>query len=216
MKKKTAIIIACVGLTAVLLLGGVFCLDAILTRMVLDTNISCKNQRFSSAEEAFQAWEAEERELHDTSLDYCPPYRVLYSFEYDHNTIVVFSYCDSFDSYESSSYAVRILKKNADGTLSFDCGFADLKLMEPDEAGNNYYYYYYTPIHTSKGMKTISFLYLDIDSEKDIWVDGHKAEKLPVSIDGREFTLCYAVSHRDSFLRNLLTPIDRRHSIKCR
>ena len=81
---------------------------------------------------------------------------------------------------------------------------------EPKENEN---YYYFTNIKTSKGKKSISFLYLPQDSDKDIYVDGIKAEKILVSIKGHDFYICYAISNRDTFLSNLFTPIVNRHNI---
>lgn len=208
-KQHITIVIVCsvVFLLACFLLGA----NALLTNLVESSNIVCSGQKFSSAEEAIQAMEISERECNDTSLDYCPPYKVVHTFEYEENTIVFYSYCHSFDGEESSSYAVRILKHNDDGTLSFDSGFADFYLSEPDGNEN---YYYFTNIQTSSGNKSISFLYLDKESKKDIYIDGIKAEKVLVSIDNRQFYLCYAVSSRDTFLSNLFTSISDRHKIE--
>ncbi|MBQ8683840.1 MAG: hypothetical protein IJ518_04935 [Clostridia bacterium] len=154
--------------------------------------------------------ETSERKSNDTSLDYCPPYRLVHSFDYEENTIVFYSYCYGFDGEESSSYAVRILKHNDDGTLSFDSGFADFYLSEPDGNEN---YYYFTNIQTSSGNKSISFLYLDKESKKDIYIDGIKAEKTLIKMEECEFYICYAISNRDTFLSNLFTPISNRHKI---
>lgn len=208
-KQHITIVIVCsvVFLLACFLLGA----NALLTNLVESSNIVCSGQKFSSAEEAIQAMEISERECNDTSLDYCPPYKVVHTFEYEENTIVFYSYCHSFDGEQSTSYAVRVLKHNDDGTLSFDSGFADFVLSEPDGNEN---YYYFTNIYTSKGDKSISFLYLPKDTEKCIYVDGIKAEKVLVSIDNRQFYLCYAVSSRDTFLSNLFTSISDRHKIE--
>lgn len=182
-----------------------------LTSFIEDSNIVCKNQKFMSAEEAIEAMEITYREENDISLDYCPPYRVVYTFKYDNNTIVIYNYCYDFDGEESTSYAVKILKHNDDGTLSFDSGFAELKL---DIYNDNENYYYFTNIHTTEGDRSISFLYLPKDSNKSIYVDGIKSEKILVSIDGNEFYLCYSISDRDTFLSNLFTPISDRHEIE--
>lgn len=208
-KKHKAIIIAFI--VVVLLISLVIGSNILLTNIIDSTNVVCKGQKFHSIEEAFKAMELSERESNDTSLDYCPPYEVKYSFDYDDNTIVFYSYCHEFDGEQSSSYAVRVLKHNDDGTLSFDSGFADFRLEEP--VGNEDYYYY-TNIKTDKGKKSISFLYLDKDADKDIYVDGNKSEKRLVFIDDREFYICYAISHRDTFLSNLFTPISNRHKIE--
>ena len=208
-KQHITIVIVCsvVFLLACFLLGA----NALLTNLVDSSNIVCSGQKFSSAEEAIQAMEISERECNDTSLDYCPPYKVVHTFEYEENTIVFYSYCHSFDGKQSTSYAVRVLKHNDDGTLSFDSGFADFVLREPD---GNEDYYYFTNIYTSKGDKSISFLYLPKDTKKCIYVDGIKAEKVLVSIDNRQFYLCYAVSSRDTFLSDLFTSISDRHKIE--
>ncbi len=208
-KKYIAIIISCSAVA--LLVCAVWGVNVLLTNFIESTNIVCKDQKFSSVDEAMQAMESSEREANDTSLDYCPPYKVVHTFDYEKNTIVFYSYCHSYDGEESTSYAVRILKHNDDGTLSFDCGFADFYMYEPSE---NEDYYYFTNIKTSKGNKSISFLYLDKDSEKNIYVDGIKAEKIFASIDGHEFYICYAISNRDTFLSNLFTPVSERHQIE--
>lgn len=211
-QKHIAIIISC---SAVALLVCVVCavlgVNVLLTNFIDSTNIVCKDQKFSSVDEAMQAMESSERETNDTSLDYCPPYKVVHTFDYEKNTIVFYSYCHSYDGEKSTTYAVSILKHNDDGTLSFDSGFADFCMCEPNE---NEDYYYFTNIKTSKGNKSISFLYLDKDSEKNIYVDGIKAEKIFASIDGHEFYICYAISSRDTFLSNVFTPISERHKIE--
>lgn len=184
--------------------------DSLLTDFIDSTNIVCSGQRFTSPEEAVRAMEDARRAEYDTSLDFCPPYQLQYSFDFEGNTIIFYSYCRSFDGTPSNSYAVRILKHNDDGTLSFDGGFAEFQLNEPDRYND---YYYYTNIQTSHGKKSISFLYLPADSEKDIYVDGNKAEKIPVSMAGQEFYVCYAVSGRDTLLKNLFTPIHLRHNV---
>ncbi len=208
-KQHITIVIVCsvVFLLVCFLLGA----NALLTNLIESSNIVCSGQKFSSAEEAIQAMEINARENNDTSLDYCPPYKVIYTFDYEENTIVFYSYCHSFDGKQSTSYAVRVLKHNDDGTLSFDSGFADFVLSEPD---GNEDYYYFTNIETSSGNKSISFLYLNKDTNQDVYVDGIKAEKHLASIEDREFYICYAISNRDTFLSNLFTPISSRHEVE--
>lgn len=209
--KRNHIAIVAVCSAVILLICFVLGANALLTNLVDSSNTVCKGQKFSSAEEAIQAMETSERKSNDTSLDYCPPYNVVYTFDYEGNTIVFYSYCYRFDGEQSTSYAVSVLKHNDDGTLSFDSGFAKFILSEPDGSEN---YYYFTNIHTTKGNQSISFLYLPKDSEKCIYVDGIKAEKVLVSIENHEFYLCYAISNRDTFLSNLFTPISDRHKIE--
>jgi hypothetical protein len=207
-KKTITVITLCAA--AILLLCIVMGANFLLTRLIESTSVVCRGQKFSSAEEAIQAMEASEREANDTSLDYCPPYELVYSFDYENKTIVFYSYCYSYDGEQSTSYAVRILKKNGDGTLSFDNGFAVFRLMEPT---GNEKYYYFTNMEASKGNRSISFLYLPKDSDKDIFVDGIQAERVLVSIQGNEFYICYAISNQDTFLSNLFTAISNRHKI---
>ena len=210
MKKRKNIIILAV---VILLLCIIMNADKILTNLIENTNVVCKGEKFSSVEEALKAYETSEREANDESLDYCPPYELLYSFDYDENTIIFYSYCETLDGEKSQECAVRILKKNNDGTLSFDSGLADFVLAETSGEEN---YYYFTNIETSDGMKSISFLYLPKDSKKDIYVDGVKAEKMLVSMAGDEFYICYAISEPDTYFLNLSTEISDRHEVEVR
>ena len=108
MTKKKKIIIWLV----VILLGFIIMsANTLLTNLTENTNVVCKGEKFSSAEEALKAYEASEREANDESLDYCPPYELLYEFDYDENTIIFYSYCETFDGEKSQECAVRILKK---------------------------------------------------------------------------------------------------------
>ncbi len=140
-----------------------------------------------------------------------PPYQLKYYFDYDDNTIIFYSYCYDFDGEECEDYAVRILRKNTDGTLTFDSGFADLKLSEPTGDED---YYFFTNIDTEKGRKSISFLYLQKNFPKEIYMDGIKANKIPVSIENQDFYLCYVISKQDTFLSNLILDISQRHKIE--
>lgn len=207
-KKITSIIIKVLIIVIIII-----CLNNIATKLIENTNIVCPGQTFLSPEEAIQAMEKEERQHNDPSLDYCPPYTVKYTFDYKENTIVFYSYCRDFDGDLSSRYAVKILKHNADHSLSFDSGFADFRLTLPSDS-YDYDYYYFTNIHTSTGTKSISFLYLPQNSDKDIFVDGKKATKKLVCIDNQNFYICYAISSRDSFLSNLFTRIKNRHTVE--
>lgn len=212
MKKKLMIgsIILAVALGLILLISFA---NSLLTDFIETTNIVCPDQKFSSPEEAVQAMEAAARAEYDVSLDYCPPYKLMYAFDYEENTIIFYSFCNSYDGTPDASYAVRILKHNDDGTLSFDGGFADFHLNEPDGYND---YYYFTNIQTSKGKKSISFLYLPEDSAKDVYIDGIKAEKLLASVGNQSFYICYAISNRDTFLSNLFTLIYMRHTVEVR
>lgn len=210
MKRKhiVIVVICAVIFMSVSLVWGA---NAVLTHFIEQTSLVCEGQTFQSPEEAIEAMEAFERQTPYSSLDYCPPFKLVHTFDYENNTIVIYSNCYSFDGSQNPDYAVRILKHNDDGTYSFDTGFATLQLEEPEKNEN---YYYFTNIKTTRGNRSISFLYLDKDNQQDIYVDGNKAEKQLVSIDGQTFYLCYAISHRDTFLSNLLLPISGRHKIE--
>lgn len=212
MKKKYINIIA-IFLIAVTWIFIVWKANLHLTEFIDNFNIVCAEQKFHSADEAVQGMEASKREQNDSYLDYCPPYEVVHAFECEENTIVLYSYCYSYDGVISESYAVRILKHNEDGTLSFDSGFADFYLNEPDGKQD---YYYFTNINTTKGNKSISFLYLPKDSDKEIYVDGGKAEKILVSDGDNEFYLCFALTKKDTFLSDLFTPVSERHKVEVR
>ena len=96
MKKKTITVITLCA-AAILLLCIVMGANFLLTRLIESTSVVCRGQKFSSAEEAIQAMETSEREANDTSLGYCPPYELMYSFDYEDKTIVFYSYCYSYN-----------------------------------------------------------------------------------------------------------------------
>lgn len=212
MKKSTKILL--ISSIIVLAICLIFGMNWLLTILIEQTNIVCKGQKFNSPEEAIEAMEAYETEANDSSLDFCPPYELVYAFNYEDNTIVLYSYCNNYNGEQGNSYAVRILKKNDDGTLSFDTGFMDFRLQEPTETEG---YHSFTNIKTSAGRKAISLLYLEKDSDKEIYVDGIKAEKILASVDDHEFYICYVISKPDTFLSNLFSVFSGfsgRHSIE--
>ena len=178
------------------------------------SNTVCIDQRFESPQLAIEGMEKEKRDNYSIEIDYCPHYELVYSFEYQDNTIVFYSYCYSYDGAKSSDYAIRILRHNEDGTYTFTGGFADFELKEPSNNPSDMFYYYYTNITTNDGVKSISFLYLEKDSDKNVYVDGNICEKVLVTMEEKEFYLCYAISRRDTFLSNLLIPMPLRHRVK--
>ncbi len=210
MKKfsRSIITILIVIIASICLVWG---LNILMTNFVDNTNIVCKGQEFQTVEEAIKQMEKSERELNDTSLDYCPPYKIAYTIDCKEHTIVFFKYCHNFDGPESSSYAVRILKHNPSGTLSFEPSFAN---FHPHILNVEKNPYYFTNIRIGNKRKSISFLYLHKNSTHDIYVDGHKAEKILANLDGEEFYICYAVSKPDTFLSNIFTPVSQRHKIE--
>jgi len=175
--------------------------------------------RFSTAEEAIKGLDAFWRRNYDTSLDVCPPYELKYSFNCDDNVIVFYSYHYRLDDNECAlDYAVGVLKRHHDGTLSFVNGFAWLRLSEPKSTVDlDYLFRSSTNIRTDEGKRLICLLYLERDSDKDIYVDGIKAERIPVSIDGREFDICYVLTRPYDVFAVLLSPEDHfQHTIEIR
>lgn len=196
-----------------ILMGCVWVGDWALTELISLSNQACIGQTFDSVAEAIQAKETEVREDMDSSLDVCPPYEVVYSFEYEDSTIVLYRYRMEYDGAVSPDLGICVLKHNGDGTLSFDGGTATFVFNEPTGSEN---YYYFTNINTDKGEKSISMLYLPAGSEKCVYVDGVKAEKVLASVDGEPFYICYAISHKDTFLTNLFTQVSERHQVEVR
>lgn len=207
--KKTSIwfwvclIVAMVVLEAVLLITAT---NHAVTGLIDMTNEKCRGKSFSSVSDALKGME-DEVDPDDNSLDYSPPYNLLASFDYDEFIVVMYSYEEA----TPNCCAIRMLRKNNDGTLSFVGGFTDFYFNKPSSSNPNYYYYCH--INTSRGVKTISFLYLPSDDSSDLYVDGVKAEKTKVNVNGEEFYVCAAISRRDTFLKNMFVPIANRHTI---
>ena len=208
MKKRLSITLIIVSLCS--MLSSCQSMDDFIER----SNMVCIDQTFESPKLAIAGMEKETRDNYSIDLDYCPPYELLYFFEYQDNTIIFYSYCDSYDGTKSSDYAIRILRHNEDGTYTFTGGFADFELREPSANPFDMFYYYYTNITTNEGVKSISFLYLEKDNDKNVYVDGKLCEKILLTMEDREFYLCYAISNRDTFLSNFFIPMMFRHHVK--
>ena len=195
--KKTSL-----PLKTVLVLFTVICLffglNEALTAFVENSNYVLTGQEFSSPEEAMNAWEEFERKEKNKSLDICPPYEIKYVLNLESNSLVIFSFCSNFDNLDSQSYAVKELNKNEEGLYTFGDGLFPFPLNE--WSGDNYIDNYSANIKTSQGEKSITVLYLSANSEKDIYIDNKKAEKIPVIIDGHECYICWALSRRETFL----------------
>lgn len=184
----------------------VFLINMALNGLIYRSNETCRGQSFASVEAAVAGMESAV-DSDDTSLDISPPYKLLASFDYDEFTVVMYSYEEASED----ECAVKMLRKNDGGTLSFVGGFTQFHFSAP--AGSNPEYCYYTNVKTSGGMKTVSFLYLPVDSASDLYVDGNAAEKIKLSIDGEEFFVCAAMSEKDTFIKNILVPVNSRHPI---
>lgn len=164
------------------------------------------NEKYTSPEEYVQAREKEEYERQDTSLDYCPPYELVYQFDYDNKTVILYSYHFSFDGVKSSSYAIEVLKHNKDNTYTPTGYFTELnKYLKYDdgyinryESGGN--------IFTKWGTRNLMFVYLPGDSTKDVYIDGRKAKKIPVTIGDDSFYICYVFLPKHTLLRSKIKP----------
>ena len=176
-------------------------------------NTPLYGEKFASAEEAVRAYSDAELKKSDIDLDFCPPYELKFSFDYDNNTIAFLSYYTKHPSYGGTnaeySYIVIVLEHNSDGTLNFTDSFAEFIPKSFESVGTDYYYY--TKIKTNYGVKTICFLYQDRYSTYSIYFDGVKTEKIPVEIDGKSYYICYAVSDATD---NTSGKISERHSVE--
>lgn len=201
---KFVIVVGVLLLLSLMFVGGFsFAVD-----QFIENNIPLKEETFSSAEEALQAYETKRN---DINLDYCPPYELKYNFEVEGNVVIIYSNCYIHGGDKRPDFAVRILRKTDDGKLKFDFGFSDLQKNLPLDKD----YYYWTDIHTSHGKKALGIFYLPKGDQRDIYFDGIKAKKVLVSVDNDEFYLCYAVSpKRDTTFKNIFTPIFKRHMIE--
>ena len=141
------------------------------------SNMVCIGQTFESPELAIAGMEKEKRDNYSNELDYCPPYELVYYFDYQKNTIVFYTYCRPYDGkMDESCYAVRILKHLEDGTYEFTGAFADFELKEPSNKQDDMFYNYFTNISTNDGVKSISFLYLEKDNNIP-WIIGFSGGK---------------------------------------
>lgn len=202
--KKTALTVGLIRVFIAVVLIAIS--NCVITDLIDKTNDICPGQSFSSVLDAVKGMN-DEIDPDDTSIDYTD-YRLLTSFEYGEFTAVMCSYREASEK----ECIIRLLQKNDDGTLSFVGGFTDFLFSPPD--GENMNYYYYTNVKTSHGKRTAAFLYLPADSEAEIFIDGHKAEKIPVQTDDKEFYVCAATLGRDTFLKALFVPIDKRHTVR--
>ena len=204
---KFVIVIGVLLLLSLMLVGGF----SFATDRFIESDVPLKEETFSDAEQALQAYEAYETKRNDINLDYCPPYELKYSFEAEENVDIIYSSCRVHGGDKNDDYAVRVLRKTDDGKLAFDFGFCVLPKSPPVDENN----YYWMTIHTSNGKKSLGIFYLPKDDQRDIYFDGNKADKKLITVDDDAFYLCYAVSSkRDTTLKNLFTPISKRHKIE--
>ena len=204
---RTTKVILWIVLAIALLVVAIIGINTVLTGLIDRTNDVCRGQTFSSVEDAIIGMQNDVNS-DDSSLDYSPPYNLLSAFEYDEFTVVMYSYEEASEN----ECAIRLLHKNDDGSFSFVGGFTNFYFSAPTDSNPDYYYY--TNAKTSHGVKTVSFLYLPLDTSSDLYVDEQKAQKIKVSIGGEEFFVCAAMSGRDTLLKNILVPICDRHNIE--
>ena len=213
MKERNRFLIA----TIILLAVGVFLsitligANILFTNMVEETNKVCVDKSFDTIEEALGAYEVEVRNMNyldDEGQDVFPPFRLVYSFEYEGNIIVFFRYCTALDGEERiTNVGVRVLRKTESGKYYFDSGTAFFNCFEGGSTFTSY-----TNIETSNGKKSLNLVYLDKDNQKDVYIDGIKATKVLVKIDEDEFYLCYGLTKKDTIF-SLLFLNKKRHIV---
>ena len=131
------------------------------------------------------------------SYDIWPPYEIVYEQECGDKVIVFFScyYADGADEeLKNSDYWVQEFKKNSDGTLSFDYR-KEFYLNPKDNSKDLPFFSDFCSVNfnTDEGKKVIEYYYLPIDSDKDIYFGGVKAEKVRIEDGSNEFYLCYII-----------------------
>lgn len=206
MKKKLFIVASIVMLAFIIILA----IKSIAPQIVAKIPYYYKN--YSSIEEAMEAMADYRRTKNDSSYDINPPYTVKHTLDYEDNTLVFYSYCLDIDTDVcESNLSVDILKHNKNGTYNFEGAGGEFLLYEITE---NSRCYCYAPIKTEKGTGNICFVYLPTDSNKTVYFDGVKTEKIMVADGEKEYYICYAVSYKkDSFIKNLFSDISDRHTI---
>lgn len=209
--KRNLLTAALLILTALLIVWGVLRIDAALTVFVHNSNRVCRGETFATVEEAVRAMEQEARAEYDSSLDYCPPYEVKHTFECGGATILLLSYCDDYDGQVAEHLAVQALRHDREGRLYFDGAFCQFRLSPWQGSAN---YYFFTDLMTDNGLRTLTLLYLPEGSTQEVYIDGTKAAKELVTIDGHEFLLCHALTAPDSFFRRMSTPVSQRRQVE--
>jgi len=212
--KRKLLTAALFVLTALLILWGVLRIDTALTIFVHNSNRVCRGEAFATVEEAVRAMEAEARAEYDSSLDFCPPYEVKHTFECGGATILLLSYCEDYDGQVAKHLTVHALRHDSEGRLYFDGAFCLLRLS-PWQSSDNHDYFF-TSLMTDGGLRTLTLLCLPEGSTQEAYIDGVKAEQAPITIDGKNFTLCHALTAPDSFFRKLSTPVSQRRQVEIR
>lgn len=213
MKVRNRFLIATIILLSIGVVLSISIIGAniLFTGMAEEANKACVGQSFESVEAALKAYEDEVRGmefLDDEEQDVFPPFRLVYQFEYEGNIIIFYKYCIALDGDERiANVGIRVLRKTENGKYYFESGCAFFNLFEPSDTFTSY-----TNIETSKGTKSINFIYLDKDNQKDVYVNDVKATKVLVTIDEQEFYLCYALSKKDTIF-SLLFLNKKRHII---
>ena len=206
MKKKLFIVASIVILAFIIILAIKFIAPKI------DSQIPYYYKNYTSIEAAMEAMADYRRAKNDSSYDINPPYSVKHTLTYEDNTLVFYSYCSDMDGeIEEDELYVDILKHNKKGTYNFEGSGGRFLVYEEPNISN---YYCYAPIKTKEGNGNICFIYLPMDSNKTVYFDGVKAEKIKVNDGENEYYICYAVSYKKiSFIKKLFTDISDRHTI---
>lgn len=206
MKKKLFIVLSLVILAFIIILAIKFVAPKIASK------IPYYYKNYTSVEVAMEAMADYRRSKNDSSYDINPPYTVKHTLTYEDNTLVFYSYCLDIDADVcEGNLSVDILRHNKNGTYNFEGSGGEFLLYEiPDNSGC----YCYAPIKTEEGTGNICFVYLPKDSNKTVYFDGVKTEKIMVTDGEKEYYICYAVSYeKDSFVKNLFCDTSDKHTI---
>lgn len=171
-----------------------------------------RGESFDTTESALIAYDEYETELNDIDLDFSPPYEYVDTIYIEDMAIIIYQYREGF----RANIAMMVMEKKGDGRWAFTNGFCYLDI---NTDGDKYWQdgaRNYTNIIVSNKKYAICFSWLPIDSEKDIYVDGVKSDKVILNVsDGNEdiqIYLCYALSKKyDYLLGYLFSDNDGRH-----
>ena len=206
--KKTVIFICALALIALIICLTISIIENALIRM--DTPLF--GQSFESTEAALSAYDEFETAQNDISLDFSPPYEYVDTIYIEDKAILIYKYSEGAET----DIAMRFLEKTKADKWTFTNGFCWLEV----NVNSEYYWqegaYNFDNIAINNKKYALCFSFLPINSEKDIYVDNIKSEKIIITIpDGNSGTrvyLCYALSPKsDNLIKNLFTSVDDRH-----
>lgn len=205
---KKGICITIIALSLVFLL---------ISWILLISSTILPKKEYSSIEELHFAYKQELINSNDASHDFWIKDLVYYE-QIDDILYVISTYSSSEDSeIIQDELFVYFVKENKQHKYELQTslfgGWAEIKLNSSYSLGGNYYYFSNVEILGRK--KSMCFLYKSIENKNKILFDGNQTTEVVIGNPfkvGERFTLCYGFSKPDSFMGNLLHPIERRHS----